>query len=808
MIELKKKTEERGVSRFNPGVPALIVGVIFVVNAGLIFATTAWSNLPDLGKMVLILAFAGIFFVASAIADRVLHIERTGKAFYILGSFFLFLTALAIGYFELLGPGFTLNGYEVWWVLLTGTVLSESALLIGWRKFKGRLYHGVCCLGMTVGVICLLNGLTVHVTIVIAGLLIYAIAVMAAGCIWPETALKNFALVQFSLFSVGGVLRVLWELFLCFVSKPHDVNGWIAVILAAMIVGTAVLAGSRKWAVFYVWHNLMLVLLFQYAALLWFSGFRYPCTAVAILCMICFLAGRYLKYPFRNLGSDIVLTGLAGLRVLLLIMLELVFSVDTGMILMVSAAVILFAVVWWEWSRQRTELHHALPLILCFLTYGLTAVCHEWFGIVVPMDRMVFAYLVILILWDLWKHDRMTGGILLIGTVAQLQVYQPGAGNYPFCVLLAGYLFLKVRNRYLEAKCLYLLAGVYFLVTRYTPNAVVDIWILMIVFAVEYLVVRTVLCQETKKANPFWYITGNVMVCFLLMCCYLGACFNSDLGIGYLLGSLLLFGFVYIWSFRSSVPLAHLPSAIIACLAPAVLSDGYGIRGDKLYCLVAVVLLIGGILFRLRWPILDDTGKTDWYHILAGIVLAVMAAAGERNWEFCYTLLLVLYVLQYAMLGQLRKEAWTMAMAVTAMAFWRQPFILVPERIWLEVQLLPIVVGAVLLPVIWGKNNKSKVLVHIQRTMYCGCLLALAGRTVCTEQLWDVMILEGICLVVFIWAQKVKNQWWVVVSGVLLVVEAVYQTAWFWLSVPWWIYLLAAGLGLIIFAAWHELKKD
>ncbi len=78
--------------------------VIFVVLAGLIFATTAWHAAQCLqgdygpGDQV-------CFFGASWAAEKYFKIERTGQAFYILGSVFLFLTILAAGYFGLLGQG-------------------------------------------------------------------------------------------------------------------------------------------------------------------------------------------------------------------------------------------------------------------------------------------------------------------------------------------------------------------------------------------------------------------------------------------------------------------------------------------------------------------------------------------------------------------------------------------------------------------------------------------------------------------------------------------------------------------------------
>lgn len=72
------------------------MGAVFVILAGAVFATTAWHLLPNVGKVALVLAFSGIFFGASAIAQYKLHITGTGKAFYILGSVFLYAASILV----------------------------------------------------------------------------------------------------------------------------------------------------------------------------------------------------------------------------------------------------------------------------------------------------------------------------------------------------------------------------------------------------------------------------------------------------------------------------------------------------------------------------------------------------------------------------------------------------------------------------------------------------------------------------------------------------------------------------------------
>lgn len=122
---------------------SLVIGVVFVVLAGLIFATTAWHVLPNICKALFVFAFAALFFASSYLADGLLRIRRTSAAFYLLGSIFLSLGVLALGYFELLGSYWSHHSRT----FFIGTMVAELSLLLGTGRFRSRFYAGVCLCG-------------------------------------------------------------------------------------------------------------------------------------------------------------------------------------------------------------------------------------------------------------------------------------------------------------------------------------------------------------------------------------------------------------------------------------------------------------------------------------------------------------------------------------------------------------------------------------------------------------------------------------------------------------------------------------
>lgn len=120
----------------------LSVGVALVILAGMLFVRTAWDSLTGTGRLAVLGAGSALFFGASAMAHKLWHLERTGTAFFILGSVFLPLSIWAAGCFDLLGK--PLAGASNPWLLAlscgTFTVISLLAVRIYKKTSWGVLF--------------------------------------------------------------------------------------------------------------------------------------------------------------------------------------------------------------------------------------------------------------------------------------------------------------------------------------------------------------------------------------------------------------------------------------------------------------------------------------------------------------------------------------------------------------------------------------------------------------------------------------------------------------------------------------------
>ncbi len=312
--------------------------------------------------------------------------------------------------------------------------------------------------------------------------------------------------------------------------------------------------------------------------------------------------------------------------------------------------------------------------------------------------------------------------------------------------------------------------------------------------------------RENEEASLFWDISG----CLAMVITAVGFCADPDPGWAGLMCCLGAFLGYYLWFYRGSRQWPHLLAAISMVPVPLAAWYRLGLTFDQLGFGVAGVLLISGIAARHFHPILEEDHRVeggwraDWFQILSVFVLLAMAVMGDDRWRFAYTLLAALHFYQYKTVKTLRKPALSISACLLAGAFWQQPFISWPQILELEISLIPVVwliwtVGAV-----WGKNPWLKV---TQTLGYLICLFLLCQDAFRSGLVTDALILEGICLTIFMGAIIKKNPLWTRISVSLMLLVVIFLTRDFWLSLSWWVYLLAAGATFLLFAAVLEKKE-
>lgn len=909
------------------GTVALVVGVVFVILAGMIFATTAWRVLPDLFKVALVMAFSGIFFGASAIADRRLHIRGTSKAFHILGSIFLFVAVLAVGFFGLLGSELTLTGYHRYLLLLAGTLLTELALLAGLKKFPEIIYGGCCLWGFTVaaalltasfhpgrlgfalGMACygllvtaaaeavrrrktdrapagILRALPMFATVNLWGISALVLIVLGTG---PVTAMAAFLmagvhlylglcrgqgcegagemsqayLAMFSLQMMMGLWRLIAPetaaaglytvaagLVLLAVLERAPVHSAArealrllgaavgllllgGVILAVMADGGLTVHGMicmglltlditlealrYRTQVLSGLHSLMTAAFLNYCIFYLPLGLNQRLLTAALVFAALYLLRQQLRNPLSSLAGEVLFTLLTLASAGLLFCRALLDYGENDRYLLAALAVLAFAAAE-SWSRRVKPLRQAFPLAALGLPVLMVPLLRTHLGIVgLGWEEMFLAYLILFMAWDILKQDFMQIGLLALGCCLGAAYFLGDSlghaeGTLPFYLVTAAYLAIRGRRlegglRTVSVYGVYtlVLAGVHAACYPYLEIAVQRRLGVLIFFAAEYLVRRA--RKPARDMERFFQIGFAALYGLTMAGFYRGAVQE----LAYLPACLAAFAAVYALTYRTGDLNLHLLAAAVTLWLPAVLSGRYHVSADLVYGGALAFLLVFGGLMRMKWKILENDERqilgvrADWFCVLAAPALLIMGiAAPSRSWLFACILAGIACTLQYAALKPLRKAAFTISGALAVTAFWAQPFYVWPEVLRLEIRLIPAAVYIWSLAGVWGKRA---FIYNLQTALYSCCLLALAVDALLTGRLTDALILEGICLAVLVLSCAGRCRRWAFISGGTALGVALYVTRGFWLSISWWVYLLAAGIGLILFAAHNEMKK-
>lgn len=822
-------------SGFYRGTAALIIGVVFVVLAGLIFATTTWHILPGYCKVIMALGFSALFFGVSCLAGMVLKIKRTSRAFYILGSVFLFLTVLAGGYFGLLGPEFIMKGENRWRVLWAGSIVTEAALFAGLKSFGDRIYVQACLWGMTVSMTFLMGAFGLGYEGGVNAMVFYSFLLVVwneirrrkgehtrqSGVIggFPTEMLdegfRTFAPLHFWIFSMVTGFWAAWgfmgrmtgsEIIAMFPITP-----WSTMAVGLTAAGVTIIALRHRNQGMKVLHSISLALFIQYAGFCVPVDFPYQIMIGAALTGIWFLAERRKDLPLANVVGGYVFTAVLCLDTLFLVFTSLFLWNEPWEQVLISGIILLLAVVADWWGRQYKAMRGMVPWVLFFLTVTVWKALNQGLHTDIRYDLVLLAYVLCIGIWDIVKSDHFQAAVLAVGTGAQIVFWLVGWETLPFCVLLSAYLFLKSQTGEMPEKawhikggCLYFLAGIFILADNMTGNGVLKMMLVTGVYAVGY----AVWCYRDRDRiyGGFRDFTGALLFLITIGAYYL----DSQLKLWNLALCLGSFAGFYLMFYHKGRTWLNLAAVLTVIPVPWVVYGRYDVPVNQLYGWVGAALLVTGSLFRCYRPIIRkrDTSiaswDIDWFHILFILAPISMAWFGSREWRFAYTVLAGLYVLQYISLECCRRKAFTLALALGVLAFWQQPFVEWPARLGLEIQLLPAALFTWLLAFIW-KNET--IIPNLQTVLYCLCLGAMVLNAFFTGNVEDALILEALCLLVFIWAHIRRCVRWVRISGMIAVAAALYMTKGFWLSLSWWVYLLAAGIGLIIFAAANEMKK-
>lgn len=228
--------------------------------------------------------------------------------------------------------------------------------------------------------------------------------------------------------------------------------------------------------------------------------------------------------------------------------------------------------------------------------------------------------------------------------------------------------------------------------------------------------------------------------------------------------------------------------------------------------LMAFLLLIGRILHKqLVAKAKEDKGYyLDIFSISDFVLLPVFLIYGNGNWE--WGIQLTVAALMSAVFSDriksktAQKIIWTISAVLCITSWWSQPFFTLPSVISLELNLAPLFLFCLALRFIWREKEKAIETITFVTAAISTILLFIDGNA--SQLISDALILVVSSLVLLIASFILKRKKWFLLAVLTLVVTTIFMTKSFWMSLAWWIYLLAAGILLIAIGAMNEMKKQ
>ena len=221
----------------------LVLGVLFVLLAGLILATSSWNMMGNVAKTGSIAFVALLFFGLSVFTDKTLKIKKTGFAFWVLGSLFLPVAILSAGFFELLGSWFSISGEGRFVLGVLGASVCIPVYAYSSNKYANRFFTWLTLVTVSLDVVFLIAAFHPPIDLFYLGVVLYnaLIVILYAIKALPEK-LSRFtqafpAFVQINLF--------ISTLFLLTFYDKQALHGINLLLMAALYI-LMTFSGGRK----------------------------------------------------------------------------------------------------------------------------------------------------------------------------------------------------------------------------------------------------------------------------------------------------------------------------------------------------------------------------------------------------------------------------------------------------------------------------------------------------------------------------------------------------------------------------------
>lgn len=138
---VRREVKPREKKKLETGHILFGIGVVLVFVAGLIFATSMWSVMPSIIKVTTLLGAAMFFVIVAWILEAKLKLREASVTMFVLGSAFMSLAVIAVGYFAWFGKAFSLGASSRYLVISVSIWVLCLTLMFGYKLYASNVFE-------------------------------------------------------------------------------------------------------------------------------------------------------------------------------------------------------------------------------------------------------------------------------------------------------------------------------------------------------------------------------------------------------------------------------------------------------------------------------------------------------------------------------------------------------------------------------------------------------------------------------------------------------------------------------------------
>ncbi|WP_047982833.1 hypothetical protein [Ornithinibacillus californiensis] len=404
VIQPKKKLSDQQIRDRNI-TWGLNLGVILLLLAGLVFATSTWDTLSAWAKTGLFITVAILFYGLAWFTSRILHITKTAFAFLVLGSLFLPIIVVSAGYYELFGNYLSLFGEGKFLYGALGTLLVLPIYAYFAMKLSSRLFVWFSYVALSVFVGLLIAALYLPIDGFYLGIMLYnAALIVGYRLVKGNAKLKQFTKEFISFIQANLILSTLLTL----VFYDNELMYSFNLLLTAVIYFSMIFVTNQK-----SYH-------FVFTAMLIYSAYQLVENSILVgageiayaLLGVLFLALPKLVKEAGTLQKVFQITSavVSSLAFLYISFEGLILRMGEGSLVLLIAYIIIALNFAYLASLVKNELFNYLsPIFIISALYQLTLLGQQLFdyeSIILPGYTLAFLFYIVggcLLNVSLWK---------------------------------------------------------------------------------------------------------------------------------------------------------------------------------------------------------------------------------------------------------------------------------------------------------------------------------------------------------------------------------------------------------------------